>query len=198
MHTTHQPIRHLIADRDGVLNREAGQGWVTHPEAWAWEAGALDALRLLAERGIRVSVATNQSCIGRGLASRQEIEAVHRRMRREAAAAEGPIAAVFYCPHAPGEGCDCRKPRPGLLHRAVAASHMPTDVALFVGDASRDLEAGRAAGVPTVLVRTGKGRATEAAGDLRQPVFDDLLAVVRCLVAGHDPRLSIPLTEAPR
>lgn len=184
------PIRHLILDRDGVLNREGDDGWVTHPRAWRWEPGALEALRLFREGQIGVSVATNQSCIGRGLATTQDIDAVHRHMCNEARSAGADITAVFYCPHAPGDGCTCRKPEPGLLLQAIDHGGLNARACAFVGDAERDLDAGLAAGLPVILVRTGKGRRTERRRPQNQPIFDNLLAVARCLQQGEDPRIA--------
>lgn len=166
----------MILDRDGVLNAEAPSGWVTRPEDWAWERCALEGLARIGSRGRRVSVATNQSWIGRGLAPPLALEAVHERMRAEARAAGGRIDAVLVCPHAPDAGCDCRKPAPGLVIRAIRLAGIPAARTLFVGDSETDMEAGRRAGVATALVRTGKGTATAAAPSLAGvPRFDDLV-----------------------
>jgi len=178
-------VRHVILDRDGVLNEEApARGYITRPEAWRWIPGSLEALVLFARAGVRVSVATNQSGVGRGLMTRSDLDAVHARMRREAEAAGGRIDALFICPHAPQERCECRKPAPGLLKAALAASGEPAAQTLAVGDDGRDLEAARAAGIAAVLVLTGKGRAAAAA--LSQdgiPVYDDLHTLARALLA---------------
>ncbi len=175
---------HLILDRDGVLNEEAPQhGYITRPEAWRWIPGALEALALLARAGCRISVATNQSGVGRGLMTPQDLELVHARMTSEARAAGGRIDAIFACVHAPDGACDCRKPAPGLITAAVAASGIPRAQTLVVGDAARDLEAALGAGVAAVLVRTGKGVASARA--LSQDgvrVYDDLYALARELV----------------
>ncbi len=178
-------VRHLIVDRDGVLNREnPSGGWIAHPDDWVWEDGALEGLRTARTAGVRVSVTTNQSAVGRGIVPSQQVEAVHSRMLREAAEDGGRIDAVFVCPHAPGEGCACRKPAPGLVLEAVEASGIAASETVLVGDAARDLEAARAAGVRFALVRTGKGRATELElADRDVPVFDDLSDAVRSLVA---------------
>jgi D-glycero-D-manno-heptose 1,7-bisphosphate phosphatase len=177
-------IRHVILDRDGVLNEEApANGYITRPESWRWLPGSLQALALFARAGIRVSVATNQSGVGRGLMTWQDLDAVHARMLREAAAAGGRIDGLFACPHAPDAGCRCRKPAPGLINDAIAASSLPALQTLVVGDAGRDLEAARAAGVAAALVLTGKGR---AAADLlarnEVHVYNDLLALARVLL----------------
>ena len=181
------PIRHAILDRDGVLNREAPDGgWILRPEDWRWEDGALDGLRILAEAGVRVSVATNQSGVGRGVFDLDAVEAVHDLMQREAEAAGGRIAEVHCCPHSPADGCDCRKPAPGLITAAVAAAGVPPSETIFVGDADRDLEAARRAGIRSVLVRTGKGQDTESRlGDRDVPVYDDLRSAAVAIVAGE-------------
>jgi D-glycero-D-manno-heptose 1,7-bisphosphate phosphatase len=172
--------RHLVLDRDGVLNREPERGWVFDLASWQWEPGAVEALVMLASAGLRVSVATNQSCIGRGVATAAQVDALHAEVCSQVARAGGRIDAIFVCPHAPEDGCACRKPAAGLLEQAVAAAGVPAAETLFVGDAPRDLEAGRAAGLAVALVRTGKGErtASEAAPDAVL-VYDDLLAVAR-------------------
>lgn len=174
--------RHVILDRDGVLNRELASGWLDDPREWRWEAGSLEALRELTRAGRRISVVTNQSGIGRGLVSRQAVEEVHDWLRREVERAGASVAAIFMCPHAPGEGCDCRKPRPGMVRKAVLESGISARETLLIGDDLRDLEAGRAAGVRVALVRTGKGESVRSKVPAGTPVFDDLLAAVRRVV----------------
>lgn len=178
-------VRHLILDRDGVLNREdPSGGWIARPEDWIWEDGALEGLRLARAADLWVSVATNQSGIGRGVIQARQVEAVHSRMLREASADGGRIDAIFVCPHAPEAGCLCRKPAPGLVLNAVEASGIAASQTVVVGDAARDLESARAAGVRFALVRTGKGKTSElelAGTDV--PVYDDLHAAVAALIS---------------
>lgn len=184
------PIRHLILDRDGVLLVEDEHGgYLTRAQDMRWLPGAREALALFRAAGMRVTIATNQSGVGRGLMTLAALEAVHDRLRRETAESGGRIDEILSCPHAPDEGCECRKPRPGMLLEAVRLAGVPPDASLVVGDAARDLEAARAAGIPAVLVRTGKGRRVEDTPDAAGiEVFDDLLALARHLV---EP----PLTE---
>jgi D-glycero-D-manno-heptose 1,7-bisphosphate phosphatase len=181
--------RHVILDRDGVLNREApDDGYILSVMEFDWLPGALQALTLLHGAGIRLSVATNQSAVGRGLMSVAQLEDILSHMCSRAAAAGGRIDAVFYCPHGPDEGCDCRKPRPGLLRAAVNASAIDPGHTVFAGDDVRDVEAALAAGVTPVLLRTGKGaRAETQLHDLgfTVPIYDDLLQFAQTLmVAG--------------
>jgi len=178
-------FRHVILDRDGVLNREAPGGYVCTPEEWIWLPGVLKALSRLVQIGIRISVATNQSCIGRGIIDTQALETIHARMLREAAAYKVSFSGIYVCPHAPEAECQCRKPEPGLIVSAIRDSGIPKANTLFIGDSARDLQAGQAAGVSTGLVRTGNGEETEkmiqanaikGLNSARIRIFDDLAA----------------------
>jgi D-glycero-D-manno-heptose 1,7-bisphosphate phosphatase len=174
----------VILDRDGVLNREAPDGgWISRSQDWVWEDGAVDGLRLLSDAGIRLSVATNQSGVGRGIFTSEAVAEVHEHMLREAARLGARIDAVFVCPHAPEDGCDCRKPAPALLIAAVEASGIPIAETVAIGDAPRDIEAAVEAGLWAMLVRTGKGRATEdQLGGTEVPVYDDLRSAALAIV----------------
>ncbi len=177
--------KHVILDRDGVLNREApGGGYVLEPGEFFWLPGAVEALALLRNAGLRISVATNQSGVGRGLMTLAQLEAVHERMRTEAAGSGGALDAVLFCPHAPDDGCECRKPAPGLIREALARSGIGAADSLVVGDDQRDLEAASRAGVQAALVRTGKGRKAETLmrGGVEVPTYDDLLELARAIL----------------
>lgn len=183
-------IRHLLLDRDGVLNREREAGWITDPNDWQWQSGALDALRRFSAAGCRMTVVTNQSCIGRGVVTPAAVEAVHSHAMREAEQAGARIAGILVCPHAPDDGCACRKPKPGLLFAAMAASGIAPEETVLLGDAARDLEAGRAAGIPTGLLRTGKGRAVQVPSELGKDttprwVFESLGEAADVLLAAN-------------
>src|SRR5438874_4679666 len=113
-------FRHVMLDRDGVLNCEAeGCGYVRDPSEFHWLPGALEGLAMLKSAGLHLSVATNQSAVGRGLMSLEQLEAVHERMQAEASRHGAELDAVLFCPHAPGARCTCRKPAPGLIYAAL-------------------------------------------------------------------------------
>jgi D-glycero-D-manno-heptose 1,7-bisphosphate phosphatase len=176
-------IRHVILDRDGVLNEEAPRV-ITDPEQWVWIPGSLEALALLTRAGVHVSVATNQASIGRGLLSRESLAAIHDRMLREAHSAGATINAVFVCPHAPEQACDCRKPAAGLIKQAITVAQIPASQTLLIGDDSRDMEAARAAGVAGALVLTGKGSASARRAAFEPArVYADLKTAVQSLLA---------------
>jgi len=180
-------VRHVIVDRDGVLNRELESGWLTDPGDWQWEEGSFEALRLLADHGVSVSVATNQSGIGRGVVDRDAVDRVHAWLADQLARADAPIVRIHVCPHAPDDGCACRKPRPGLILDAVDASGVDRRETLVIGDDVRDIEAARAAGVAAALVRTGKGLNAQTRVEGPLPVFDNLLEAVTALVGRPRP-----------
>jgi D-glycero-D-manno-heptose 1,7-bisphosphate phosphatase len=185
--------RHVILDRDGVLNREAGgAGYVVEPAQFQWLPGALDALATLRRAGLYLTVATNQSGVGRGLMTLAQLEAVHHRMMSEAAGHDAALDAVLFCPHSPDEGCACRKPAPGLIHEALARSGFAAGESIVIGDDQRDLEAASRAGVRAALVRTGKGRRTELSlpAGCEIPTYDDLSQLAHALVAAREHRVT--------
>lgn len=170
------PIRHVILDRDGVLNVERDDGgYIENWAQWRWEPGALDALRLFGRLSVQITVATNQSGVGRGILSQTNLDAIHARMMDDAALVGCPIRRVLVCPHSPDSGCACRKPAPGLVLRAIAASGVPSSETVAIGDDLRDLQAAEAAGISFALVRTGKGHHTEQAlARTSLPAYDNL------------------------
>ena len=180
-------LRHVILDRDGVLNREAQDAdYVREPSQFHWLPGALDALAILRRAGLRLTVATNQAGVGRGLMSLEQLAAVHARMQADACAHGGALDAVLVCPHAPEAHCLCRKPAPGLIQAAIARAGIGAAESIVVGDDGRDLEAARRAGVAAALVRTGKGRQTEEQlSDASVLTYDDLAQLARALAAAR-------------
>jgi histidinol-phosphate phosphatase family protein len=143
----------VILDRDGVLNdRPARARYVTSPDDFRWIPGALEALRLLRSAGYRVIVVSNQAGIGRGVMSEVELEAVNAKMHADAKTAGGRIDATYHCPHDWNAGCECRKPRPGMLFQAQRDHHLDLTRTWFLGDDERDAEAAEAAGCRFAMV----------------------------------------------
>jgi D-glycero-D-manno-heptose 1,7-bisphosphate phosphatase len=143
----------VILDRDGVLNIKAPRAcYVTRPEQFAWVEGSLEAVRLLKEAGWLVLVVSNQAGIARGAMTQADLETVHAKMLADLAAVGVGIDQIYVCPHGWDEGCDCRKPKPGMLFSAQRDHSLDLSRTPFVGDDERDVEAGRAAGCPTILV----------------------------------------------
>lgn len=141
----------MLIDRDGVINRDSDQ-YIRSVEEWVPLPGSLEAIADLTRAGFTVIVITNQSGIGRSLFDVATLERIHAAMCRAAETAGGRIAAVYYCPHLPDDGCDCRKPRPGMLLEAARDFGVSLAGVPFVGDKASDVDAARAAGAEPVLV----------------------------------------------
>ncbi|HTV40991.1 MAG TPA: HAD-IIIA family hydrolase [Candidatus Sulfotelmatobacter sp.] len=143
----------IILDRDGVLNEKAPRAnYVRNWGEFKWLPGARESLRLLNEAGFRVIVVSNQAGIGRGAMSENDLFDIHRRMVKEAEQAGGRIDSIYYCPHDWDEGCECRKPKPGMLFQAQHDFNLDLSRTLFIGDDERDEQAAEAAGCLSALV----------------------------------------------
>ena len=145
----------VITGRDGILN-VFRRDHVKAPEEWEPIPGALEAVARLNHAGWHVVVATNQSGIGRGMIDMTTVNAVHQHMMRLLAERGGRIDAVFFCPHAATEQCECRKPAPGLMREIGARYGADLAEVPMVCDTLRDLHAAAAAGCQPHLVRTGR------------------------------------------
>jgi D-glycero-D-manno-heptose 1,7-bisphosphate phosphatase len=144
----------LFLDRDGVLNERIVDDYVRKWEDWVWNPGVLEAIAHLSKRFGRIFIVTNQRGIARGLYSEADLKAIHDQMIAEINQAGGRIDGIFYCPHDKDAGCDCRKPKPGMLKQAAKA-HPAVDFkySLLVGDSISDLEAAKNAGnMPAVYI----------------------------------------------
>ena len=177
----------VILDRDGVINRDSA-AFIKNTEEWQPLPGSIEAIAALSEAGFTLAVASNQSGIARGLFDQAALDAMHHKMLELISNAGGRINKIVICPHGPDEGCDCRKPRPGLLEQLGAYFETPLTGVPVIGDALRDLEAAAAVGPSPVLVRSGKGAKTEQALPERFvniPVYDDLAAAAHALIGGQ-------------
>jgi len=173
--------RLVILDRDGVINADS-DAFIKSPREWQALPGSLGAIRDLGAAGFDVVVATNHSGVGRGLFDLEILAAIHRRMRDSVQAAGGRLAGIYFCPHHPDDGCDCRKPAPGLLRQIARDFGCALDDVPVVGDSARDLAAAVAVGARPILVRTGKGASTEPGLSIDAEVFDDLAAAAAALI----------------
>jgi len=177
----------IVLDRDGVINEDSDD-YIKSADEWRAVPGSLDAIARLCTDGFRVAVVSNQSGIGRGLFDRTALAAIDAKMRAAIASAGGDLAGVYYCLHAPGDNCDCRKPLPGLMRELAEDLGVASfaDVPM-IGDKSSDLELAAAVGARGILVRSGKGRATEATltetERAKLEIYDDLAAAVDLLRA---------------
>lgn len=165
--------RFVLLDRDGTINVD--RDYLSDPAELEFIPGSVAGLKRLAGLGLGLVVITNQSGVARGLIRPQELAAVHQRLL-DLLAAEGlDLERIYACPHGPGDGCRCRKPDVGLVEQAARELQFDPRQSFLVGDKASDIELGRRVGATTLLVRTGYGAETVAAGDAKADhVVEDL------------------------
>ena len=158
----------VFLDRDGTLLEEAG--YLDRLERLVFFPYAIDSVRVLNRGGFGVVIVTNQSGIGRGLYDEAFVRRSHEVIAERLAAGGARVDGFYYCPHHPEatvagyrQNCECRKPAPGMLRRAATELGLDLARSFSVGDKWTDVQVGQAAGARGVLVRTGYGRANEAA-----------------------------------
>jgi D-glycero-D-manno-heptose 1,7-bisphosphate phosphatase len=173
----------IILDRDGVINYDSDQ-FIKSPEEWKPIPGSLEAIARLCQADYRVVVATNQSGIGRGLFDVHTLNAIHDKMHKAVALAGGRIDAIFFCPHLADMDCLCRKPKTGMLEGIESRYNVSLKGVPAVGDSLRDLNCAAKMDAQPILVLTGKGVKTQAAGGLPEGtlIYPDLAAAVATLV----------------
>ena len=175
-------LKLLILDRDGVINYDS-DAYIKSVEEWIPLPGSIEAIAQLSKAGWTVAIATNQSGIARGYYDIATLEAMHARLRALVAEQGGEVGLVVYCPHGPDEGCDCRKPKPGMLKIIAEHYKVPLAGIWFVGDSLGDLEAAKAVDSQPVLVKTGKGEKTQAKNlPVGTLILGDLAAVAAELI----------------
>jgi D-glycero-D-manno-heptose 1,7-bisphosphate phosphatase len=171
-------MRTLLIDRDGVINHDRPD-FVRDPDDWLPVPGSLAAIARAQRAGFRIIVISNQSGIGRGLLDIAALNAIHARLIGALASHGARVDAFFFCPHAPEDGCACRKPRAGLLLAVKERLGLDLGDVAFIGDRRSDADAALAAGARPVLVRSGPEALDPAAlAAAAIPVYADLAAAV--------------------
>jgi len=167
-----QHRRVVFLDRDGVINQDS-DAYIKSRDEFRLISGSLEAMVRLHRAGFAVVVITNQSAVGRGMIPAVELEAIHAGLTDTVRSAGGMISGIFYCPHSPDAGCDCRKPKPGLIRTAAVALDIDIQRTVMVGDSMRDLESAKNAGCGRrILVLTGNGNTTAAALNHHEIIVD--------------------------
>jgi D-glycero-D-manno-heptose 1,7-bisphosphate phosphatase len=176
----------VILDRDGVVNRDSDE-YIKSPAEWVPLGGSLEAIARLNHAGIRVAIASNQSGIARGLFTLDDLNRIHAKLHQRLARVGGHVDGIFFCPHGPDDGCDCRKPRAGLLREIGRRFGIALDGVPVIGDSRRDAEAALAVQAQPIVVRTGNGAGALAHDPMLAtlPWFDDLEAAVEAILAGR-------------
>ncbi len=151
----------VFLDRDGTINVDSAD-YIKSRSEFKFIPDSIEAIRDLTANGFTAIVITNQSALARRFVSPEELDAMHAMMCREVAAGGGKITDLFFCPHLPDEGCECRKPAPGLIDQAHRKYNIDLSDSIMVGDSAKDIACGRNAGCGrTVLVKSGLGPGVE-------------------------------------
>jgi heptosyltransferase-2 len=143
----------IFLDRDGTLNPDPG--YINSPDQFELFPGVPGALARLQRAGARLIVVTNQSGIARGFLTRDGLRAVHMKLKRLLDAADVSLDSIYFCPHHPDDGCDCRKPNRGMIDQAVRERGVNLHRAYLIGDHIRDIELAKRIGARSILVTTG-------------------------------------------
>ncbi|MBC7454524.1 MAG: D-glycero-beta-D-manno-heptose 1,7-bisphosphate 7-phosphatase [Massilia sp.] len=181
-------MKMIILDRDGVINQDSPE-FIKSPAEWLPIPGSLEAIARLNQAGYRVVIASNQSGIARELFDMNILNAIHQKLHACAQQVGGSIDAIFFCPHAAIDNCDCRKPKSGMFEEIAKRFKISLKGVPNVGDSLRDLQAGYLSGCTPFLVLTGKGEKTFETGGLPPgtTVFADLAAMVGALLKPTPP-----------
>ncbi|HXA46493.1 MAG TPA: D-glycero-beta-D-manno-heptose 1,7-bisphosphate 7-phosphatase [Burkholderiaceae bacterium] len=182
----------IILDRDGVINQDS-DAYIKSPDEWIPLPGSLEAIARLNQAGYRVAIATNQSGVARGYFNMVTLNAIHQKLHAAAQQIGADIDAVFFCPHAASDNCDCRKPKSGMFRAIGKRFDVNLKGVPTVGDSLRDLQAGYVQGCVPYLVLTGKGEKTLEKGGLPPgtQIFKDLAAVVSHLLQTSAPKAKV-------
>ncbi|OGB90771.1 hypothetical protein A2625_06990 [candidate division WOR-1 bacterium RIFCSPHIGHO2_01_FULL_53_15] len=180
----------VFLDRDGTIIEDTG--YITSPAEIKFIPGSIEAIKKLNEAGYKVIVISNQAGVARGILSENMVQTIDKAIYRQVLSGGGHIDASYYCPHHPEHGvypykqiCECRKPRPGLIKKAVKEKEIELAGSFMVGDKSSDIETGQCTGLKTVFVRTGHGRAEEKAlKEKPDHIANDLAEAVRWILNG--------------
>ncbi len=184
--------RAVFIDRDGTISEEVG--YVNHPSRYRVFPYAAAAIKRLNDAGWLACLVTNQAGVARGYFAEEMIGRVHQILIDELARGGARLDAIYYCPHHPSVGdapyrfdCDCRKPRPGLINRAVAEFDVDLERSWMIGDRYSDTELARRAGVRAAFVLSGYGRGEWEHQRTTWPyppdlVAEDLLAAINHII----------------
>ncbi|MFC8041367.1 D-glycero-alpha-D-manno-heptose-1,7-bisphosphate 7-phosphatase [Paenarthrobacter sp. NPDC057355] len=170
-------LKAVLFDRDGTLVVDVPYNG--DPQLVRPMDGALSALRKVREAGLATGVVSNQSGVARGLLTLEQVASVNSRVEQVL----GPFDVWEICPHGPADGCECRKPAPGMILSACRRLGVAPEESAFVGDIGADIEAATAAGSRAVLVPTPVTRQEEI--DAAEVVAPNLSHAVELLLRGH-------------
>lgn len=143
----------IFLDRDGVINKKPPKAdYIKNWNEFEFLPGSIEAISLLTKDGYDIYLISNQAGIARGRITENDLKEIHEKMKKELDRHGAKISGIYYCPHGWDEGCECRKPKPGMFFQTAREHYIDLTKTIFIGDDERDIQAGNAAGCKTILV----------------------------------------------
>ena len=188
------PQRAVFLDRDGTLIHEVSAQGLHHIDQLTLLPGVPEAVHAINHAGLRAVLVTNQPVVAKGFTSEAELRQIHDKLETLLGLEHAFLDRIYYCPHHPEKGypgervalkidCDCRKPKPGMVRQAQRDLNIDLAASWFIGDTTTDVQTARAAGVKSILVRTGHGGGDKKHAAEPDYTFDTLLEAVQFIVA---------------
>ena len=175
----------ILLDRDGVINRDSLH-YIKSVDELIFIPGSIEAIARLTAAGYTIGLATNQSGVSRGHYSEETLSEIHSKLLKHVRAAGGDIHSIVYCKHLPDEGCECRKPQPGMLLQLAEQFQCKLDNTLFIGDRISDIQAAYAAGAKPILVLSSMTDREGLKAYPEVPVFPSLKDSVDQILQTHE------------
>lgn len=178
----------IFLDRDGVINRNPVYlDYIKKSSEFRFLPGARRAIRMLTDAGFDVVVISNQAGIAKGLFTRDDLKRIDEKMMKGVLASGGKIRGAYYCIHHPDADCECRKPKTGLIEKAIGKSRIDRGGSFFIGDTERDAVTGKRFGIKTITVLSGYNSKKDIKTWKVEPDFiaKDLLAAVKEVIVCH-------------
>lgn len=176
----------VFLDRDGVISKDSR----FHIKSWEefhFLPTSKDAIKLLNEHGFHIILITNQSVIGRKMITKDGLDYIHEMMKKEIEEYGGKIEKIYYCPHHPDDGCECRKPNPGMLLKAIKENNIDASKSFMVGDRMMDVEAGKKVGCTAIIIPSELGLKEMNESNLEPDyIAKDLLDASKWIIKKYD------------
>ncbi len=175
----------VFLDRDGTVSKDS----IYHIKSWEefnFLPNAKDGIKLLTDNGFKIIFITNQSVIARKMVTPKGLDLIHNNMIKEIEEKGGKVEKIYFCPHHPDEGCDCRKPQPGMLKKAIEENGINAEKSYMVGDRIMDIQVGKKVGCKTILISNDRGLKELEKSDIKPDyIAKDLIDVANWIVKDY-------------
>lgn len=176
-------------DRDGVINEYPGDGeYVKNHKEFKFIPGSIEGIRNLYNCGFKIFIVSNQAGVAKGFYTQRNLDKIDKKMKSQLKKIGVKLSGIHYCTHHPQENCLCRKPKTGLLKKAVAELEISPDLTFFIGDSFVDMNAAKSFGAKPVLLLSGREKISNRSNWEFEPdyVFDNLLVAAHYLCSRYE------------